>query len=908
MDCVFEGQFQELAISELSIGVSTKASVHVGPRDAERRKELAEIEDRIQRAAAANSFDAVYVDDCISAAEISRSLELPRVEVEGRFKRAERAANKWGNRHQKIEVVYQLIRTLYYWYNDFEDIPDLYLRLEELVEGTDSAHNLELLSNHWFAILTLSRMDDPIVATEWLEARTEFIIKESTRLSGETDRPSNALQAKSIGLLTQLILCTDSPDPILRELRSVIESSKGLVGFPARRFLDLIIELGPRIGKASEYDGLFESAVKMASELDGELTTAKYLLRRGREHLSNSRASDAIRVLGRTLRLLYRFDSRHLLMGALYSIGQAYSEVGLLWAARGAVLTGASITSNDFYAFGQITSAQSACYDQMKWLELCLGRIPSALEWHELDLAVKDVLARQNNELPEHHEIDFDVLMGKQILRLRLDSLRYMTFMESELERLALPLSSKALRYALGYEDDLPEEMFGEEVQDPQLAFVRWRDLTANINVDRQPSVGEAARQTLTSTILGCHITAVTDGHPACNAFAETLLACLESLLATSMKARVLPLAPALDIEISHSDSIGKCINFSYADVNGRAKYNAICGDINPYNPGKDLLGEIQDVLADSVVSILAHSFLIGDLESHLEKLFKDESALERAINYNLSFSHVGNVLGHAPKANLMQWRRPDSVDLPLLRNEDWDTGNASLTSPRVESLRPGVGEVPGELFDESEMSHTDFQASAVVRIPLWDKAGWFAIGFIFNPYRPEPPILALIFKNRDVARTIFEEWKTEFGDRALNEIRVSIITGVDVDNPTYYRVSIGANLESVSSKGRFFTLISRSITMTPQSSMNLDNFLTVYSHTKSFLLAPAVMDDERNGPELLHKSMIPMKELHVRQAWEIGPHDVDSPSVHEDDNPIIPEGISEPPFIELIKQRKKRI
>jgi hypothetical protein len=49
----------------------------------------------------------------------------------------------------------------------------------------------------------------------------------------------------------------------------------------------------------------------------------------------------------------------------------------------------------------------------------------------------------------------------------------------------------------------------------------------------------------------------------------------------------------------------------------------------------------------------------------------------------------------------------------------------------------------------------------------------------------------------------------------------------------------------------------------------------------------------------------IGMHHVHVRNAWEIGPHDIDSAAIHEDDDPIIPESVKDAPVLKLIHNRR---
>lgn len=908
LDNVFDGCYENLAIDELGIVIARSRRVRLGPRDEERRTALDALEQRIKGAAEEERFDIVYVEDCLDAAIASRELEMPQLEVEGRFIRAEKAAKKWGNVHQKLQAVYQRAWTLYFWYEEFDEIPDLYLKCENLVIGTNSSYELELLSNLWFVVHSISIHDASLASTDWMKDRTRVLLSEADRLAAEECRPSNALQSRTIGLLVKLNIMQGDREPILRELRKVVESCEGLIGFPARSLFNIITDLGEHLGSSPEFERLFESTVRMTSKREGELVTAKLLLKRGGQQLVGGRIVDVIRVIGRALRLLYRHESREQMVSALYMLGRAYHQIGLLWAARGSLLTASSIAANDFYTYGSITAWQAECAEKLKWIELELGRIPQSWDWHQLDMAVKDILARQNDGMVEPHDFNYDAVMGIQILRLSIEDLKHMQTLVYRLEKLGLPASALALRYALGHETDLPAEFLGEDADDPQKTFIKWLDQPAREELKQPPSIGEDPEELLTTTILGCRIMVSADKTPACMALAETILASLESLMSTTLMSRVIPFGPRVTMKISSDSGLASLFEFSYQADEGLPNYEIQCSAFNPHKLTQHEWRVLQDKLSILLVDALAHAFHIVDLETQLTTLIHEERALERALNFTQSFMSVGNVLGHNPKTRVSEWIQGETGEYPLLRTEKWDAELQSLDILEFTRapIRPGVGPAPDELVDEVNMTHTDFQTTSVIRPLLWDAAEWNATGFFTASNNSRPPGIALVFKNKDAAAKIFEVWRKEFGDRASEDIRISIIKGIDKRNPFHYRIAIGSNPESTNLASKFTIIQSRVHTMTPESSINLDNFLKIYEHFKCFLLVPAFAKEGDTMFQFIDTLALLMGKLVIREAWEIGPNDNDIVAITEEDDPIIPNGIMNPPFLEALSQIRK--
>ena len=92
-------------------------------------------------------------------------------------------------------------------------------------------------------------------------------------------------------------------------------------------------------------------------------------------------------------------------------------------------------------------------------------------------------------------------------------------------------------------------------------------------------------------------------------------------------------------------------------------------------------------------------------------------------------------------------------------------------------------------------------------------------------------PIFAILFDDIEAGKKIFAGWKKRFGTRNTDEeIRISLVKGIDRYKPLYYKVGIGSSKkafekERINNPSKFFTANTRIHVMTPQSLQNLDNF-----------------------------------------------------------------------------------
>lgn len=916
LDKVFENRHEGLAIEDLRLQTSVRTTTRKGPRDVEREQELDKVEDRITKAAQSGAFTFAFVDDCLEAAELARELERPRTEVDGRFERAERAAEEHGSRHQRLVCAYARAWTAYWWHEDFTVFARHYRSVEKLAKGSTNAYEFELLSNLWNVLVTLVKTGELNDADVVLEDRTRALTTGLDRLMTEEGRPSTSLQARSLRLLVRLLLSsTDRTDTsaTLAELGDVIRKSQGLVGFPLQPLVDVLMGLGNVLGELPGYQELVETIVEVTSARTGEVTAARVLTTRGMQQLNADRPSDAIRTLGRALARLYKHESRHDLVRALYACGVAYERVGLLWAARGTLLNAASIATNDFWSYEEVTRQQAACYDQLKWLELRLRRIPQTLAWQELAGAVHSVLFGEEGVAQDEYaqsQVIFDGVLGNLLLRADFWGLKRLTRLPSVLEAVGLFNSSIALRYALGDEKSVEEDLRENSIQPLSEYFRMWRDQPASEQTPGKPEFYDQRTVTLTSSVLGCALTVECENDVACIILAESILSATESLMATGLVDGVMAHEPKMSVSIRTSDFGETPFSTSFGDVSGRPHVDIRCCNFDWTAKSSDAQKVLRDKLFDVIAGILARVFVFRDMEEALTRLFRDDRALERAINFTMGFAGTGNILGHKPRLSLSDWVTQDSRDYPLTRTERWD---ASLPSPAAvregkEHSEVDASKSPRERFLAGQIDHSRIQTVSLIRIPLWNRAKWKGTAFLESPDNVAPPIFALIFEDDDAPGEIFRLWNEELGDRDERErLRITILRGVKRSEPFTYRVIVGLNpeVELRSTRTGMAVMVSRVHTMTPSSHANLNRFLENFRSVKQYGLAHCVLKAGRSQPQFNYEHVIMKSELNVRDAWHLGPNDLDLAGLQEDDDPIIPADQPNAPVLKVLRTKR---
>ncbi len=915
LDKVFGNGHEDLAIRDLRFQGQIRTDVLKGPLDAQRERDLEDCETRISAAVQAGHLGLPLVDDCIEAATLARELERSREDVDGRFARADRVARKYGTPHQQLDAVYEWAWTTFWWYEDVEQTARLYSVAEVLAKGTRNAHDLELLQNLWFLLLTAVRSGSLVAEEVSFEDRSTILAAELDRLAGESGRPSTALQGRTMRLLQRLALAQPAEAaPIFEEMQEVIKKSEGLVGYPLQPLVEILTELGGGLAASRAYERVFELAVSVSSRREGEIVAARMLLKRAVQQLEGDRPYEAIGFAGRALGRLHKEESRNDLIRALRLCGAAYEQVGLLWAARGATLAAASLATNEFWAHSDVTVLQAACYRSLKWLELRLGRVPHLLAWHELDHATRNVLAQKGHDPEKVYlgQLEYDAILGALLLNAEVVQLSKLAGLPAVLRSMDLGTAAAALMYALGHEAELTGLVAPDAEQGLHAFFLSLRDQPISEALPSRPLLYDGPTVALGSSVLGCRVVVESENRSPCVELAESILAALESILSTALGERVVSREPLLKLTIAVDSSSEWPFSFVEQLTKGRPVLRLRCLPFSPSHLSPQEQVQIKGSLVRLLLHIMGRVFVMENVEGITSKLFDEELAIQRSIDFTGSFVSLGNVLGARPKTGLSDWTVTAARKYPPLRLEPWD---AADPPPKVEPRHARAGG-PARALDQSadltRAAHPQMTTISLISEPLWNQAGWLGTAFAVDPTNEAPPILALLFRNGDAAKRIFEYWRAELGpEDAAEKLRICIIRGINKAKPYAYRVVIGANPKASAGHAgaQYLVLVSRANTMDPSTNRNLSAFLGGYGAKGRYLLAHAVLPEGARTPQFVVKNGLVKRKLWVREAWEIGRNDEDAGGIHEDDDPIVPAGHEDAPvniLLSWLRQRRR--
>lgn len=909
---VYDHDHLELAISTLCIVGAGESKVHrLGPLDTERLAELEVLDKEISDPLRYRGARYQLVEDCLQCALLARGLNRPRYEVEGRFVQAERLAKDVGLPQQLMRVAYNRAWTAHWWYEDYEAFSKFYSEVEEHLGDSTDADDVSRLLNLWQLLVTAE--SHGLIKQELArsEARREKLFSMLQCIANDTSRPNNALQARTSLALLRAAHAMNSKDMaelnrVWDELAQVVDESAVMGQYPVETLSEVVHALGDVVDDEG-FDALYAKVVDAMRQRRSDGAAGIAYRERGLQKLGHDKPYEAIRWIGKAEELLVKEEYQDELVMTLVAASFAYERAGLLWAARNKILVAAERCLHLFAKSGEMPPTTLRIFQRLAWIELQLGRVPHVLQAMSYSSFVASHLRLSDDRKAKYsEEVQMqEGVLGILLLNLSIEQLSEVESLPDALERLGLTNARLALLYALGHEKRINTEKYFQPEMGPEeirLFFEKWQEQPATSDLPEQATLIGGDKTTLRSVILGAEFLVVTPSKPTFLGVAESLLGALEAFLATSDEGDLLP----------HAEHT-KIIVLPAAETEGKPSFR--------FTPGTDSGAEVRcppslafssidaiqgfaTWLRDTVISIAVHQFIIRDPKEWIARMADDERAFSRSFLLGDILTIGRNVFGQDPRVRIRDWLDPNDKTYQCLRDRQWRAAKRELRE-RVEGKAApqyGIGQPPPELLDSASRKHTERQVMSPIDIQLWNKAQW--CGTLFAMADRPPPILGLLYRDLEAGIAIFRAWRTKWGSADLRDaLRIVIVTGVSKQHPAHYSVLIGPNFtDEVVPETKVVVTVSRINRMTPETTANLDHFLAYYRRYGEYLLVPAVMD---NPPHLEMSCFLAKKHLHVREAWEISENDPDASVLQDEDDPIVPVGVTDPPVKKALERMR---
>ena len=822
-------------------------------------------------------MESQRVTEALVAAKLSRGLEQARVEIDGRFARAIRLADADGNYRQRLEAKYEQIWTGFWWFDDFNQLKAAYRNFETEALKSDHSANVAFLCN-LHQLLVNSVVHGHMTRGECdLDTRTATLRTALKEIASNKERPNNALEAETSILIIRMNVAVlggkpDELKDVWRGFMDVLDRAAGLGEFKAERLVQMIEIGGQLAGNDPVYNELVEKLADFVSKRSSEAEGALVLLKRAKQ-LDPSERIDIIRLLGKAVIGLSKKEYTEQLVEALHILMIAYRGAGLLWAARATcAMAAASIImegeEDSIIPVSFVPTMKVWC-----WITLGLRHIPDLLFGIQmLNGALATLpLTEESKERVQNDIRDLEYSLGSVCLNLTDDELAQLSPLPDAMEGLGLFMARAALLYTLGYSDVLRKDGSIPEAETDE-GMTELFTMLASQPVAKQTQAAlitnQHGEQNRLASVLGMTVEIAFEGTDELTVVAEVVLASIEAFLATVIDQDVFPHTERFQIELRSDASVSKPeVETRRLDMSATIRW-PVGLRLNDYSKAQAIGGFFAEVSGH----VLAMTCMIKDIKGLLDKLFSDEA--------------VGGRMAMIAAA-VNSYHRIASRDLS--RITDWQIAVRTEFPPQ--SPRPQLTlldlKPPPELDnDDVEISdkqrpriqsHRAVRVRSVIDVHAWDEAVWR--GVLYMDFgRVGPPAMAFMFENEEATRKIFERWRERFGQRDANEeIHIAIIENLPKQPPSHYAVLVASRVPDKEEfePGKAFSTATRSMTMTPDTTENLQRFLDGYRNHGGYYLLPAVMKDGQPAP--ISELAIVKRALTVKAASEVRENDIEN-------------------------------
>ncbi len=755
-----------------------------GANDTRREKELSELEKNISDTNRYSDFDFQLVEDALQAAILTRQLEKPRPELEGKFDRVERLLLKTKNDGQSLRFRYQKAWTYLNYYDDYESFLDEFYEFKKSLKAFSTISTLEFYSTLFTLLRTVHSLKDEIVTEEIFKTENaEYLdyLKSNISDSKVTSISLTACMYLDIMISFQGIENNDDLADTFKRMKSNLELAENRLEFPFEQFQKMITTMGQVVIDSKEFDDLYDTVTRIYGDRNAEMDNGQLFINRGGHKMKNERYKDGLIYFGKAVAKLSKNESQYGFYLASMGLSEAYDKLGLYNASYSSKIAAISILLKPFFDEGNLDSRLLNLLDQHLSHEILYGRFPHILTWHEL----YQVIYHQFKNQGEAEEIEaltkFDAYMCIRLLNANLNT-ETLTKLPSILKKEGFLLAEDTSLFLLGHSNEILENYNQIDVSSEK-DLEEYYQKVANQPLNEQfvfpLNFIENPNSSISSKILGTEFIINFKAENSLLISAETIIAYMEGFLGTSLE-NLYPNAEKIQIELVEQKN-----SFTVEETT-RTNFYKVYWDSSFHCANN--FDKVAECCLNLVSRILARNFLIKDVEEFLTDLFKNQEVNERLsvlINHK---AFLSNVLGDSPRLTFDDWTNYDELKLsirkrPFSLNKTTQKNKNVIKKPRHKK----------EFDDLDAIPHNKRKVITVIENHLWDKASWKGMGVA--PYRDGIGLI-IGFENIEFGERIFEDWIQRFGiNDSNNRIKISIITEIDPKNPHWYVVMFSSNI-----------------------------------------------------------------------------------------------------------------
>lgn len=869
LKAVVEDGHADLAIDRLGVGERI-ADPRFGPEDYRRLRDLDALERALTDPTAYTQRESERVSNALSAALLSRELEKPRFETEGRFDRAIRLADRFGTPRQRVETRYEQLWAAYYWFDDFDRLSDNFDEVASRAYETDDAEQHELVANLVQNLANAVMLGHRSAEAMKLQERRTGLMSRLAVLFGDRHRPNNALEARTTWLFTESARIMMARDDeafanLWPQFSEVIRKADGLSEYRVHRLEPIVDMFGRKAGRNAAYRQLVDDLAAFMAKRTGDASGGLIRLKRALQLDIEEDRLEIIRLLGRATRELAQREHIESQVEATYTLAVAYRGAGLLWAARAAAMFSvATIFAEAERDSGPSVSIVPALL-LLGWIDAELRLLPELLDVIRM---VRGCLAtlpldEESSERVDKRLSEFDGVLAASLLNTSVEERSALATLPDVLHALELNASNVALLYGLGCQDifdvagEEPDESWGK-------ALSRWADQLPRDIRNRPLLLNAEAGQTQVTRVVGMSVRVSTSGTDVSIVTGQTLLTVIEAVFATTLEAGIATHAETFSIEVV--EVVGSATpSFTIDEMTMTAQLFWPEG-IAPNSPGMEEAA--YDAFFDLTLRLILTACILRDPVEVFDGLFANEALGER-ISAALASLNSRSRAFLRPLSRIETWRAMGGAAYDLQPDAPTVIGSRSA--------KPLEGEEDATGADDSwKRDHRRIEVRSIIDLPVWEKAGWLGLALGAGP-PGTLPILGFSFTEPEWGQRIFSRWRDRFGEEDRGEaIRLSIIRNLPGHPPSHYGAMLSPGVSERERSSTLMMVSTRLKILEPTTDENLRRFLEAYDREKAYLLVPTGVAPD-GSPRLRYDLAILKRNLVVTAYDDIAEGDVEA-------------------------------
>lgn len=880
---VFDNGCYNIAINALNLDKDLETVVEEGPNDKRHRKALQELDDKIASMQKVHMLNTDYVENLLDAAILERTISdgtnQSKMRVKSRFNNALVEAQSHGLSQQIFNIRYQMAWTEFYWNEDPEAMLDQYAIIKDLLHEEINPVRIEKATN-------LSNLMQTAITCHLFEGEINTAEDEKywedlyDQLKHDTQHTSSFLYLRIVRLERKIIESIHEEehiDSMLNELKDALKEADHHLDISFESHMTILSALGELIPFNQVYEDVIDQLADVQARRESDIVAADTHYTRGMQNIYKGNYQSAIKHLGQCIAAYQKEPTRTNLVQACGMLGNAYSHIDLPICAKVFYIKALSLLVHQMNVEGTTSHLLVSLMYELCVLDIRLGQINDFLFWlHQMDFIIA-ACPHFNDETYAKNRMMLDAMVASVLVNTP-STTSGLGFLPSIFKNLYLSVSCDTLLHRLGYPEMVSSD-FRQIIMTQDDWEEQMQNRTSDINILQPLIVADKKQTTIRTTVRGCNISASFRSTSYLYAYAELCLATIEAYMATMQLRDITFACSSINILLKEQYS-GK------TELKKGSSTNEYIIKINRTNIDSS---REWDLALNLLGNILSRNSITNDFNELFKKMDEEEKL---GLRLTVMHSHIFDF------NNAILKEYPVCVDLWLDKNDKLYP-NKNTSSNQKEKQYTGIqnNSIIADLID----------------YPLWDKAKWSGCGYIIDRMLSQPPIMILLYKNISYGIKIFEQWEKDFLSKKLN-MKIIIITGVDITHPTWYKVLITPDMDKVLSKEdikqhRYVVAASRFHLMQAVDDTNIRYLKQAYSYKKVIGLTAIAMEagnQMSQDPKNRFQKIIPVRDVEFREAWTIGDNEVASTAILATDEPVIPaEHAEDAPVIQLLQRKK---